>query len=152
VIEEIKKNIYSKNKAYKQDDTFYFGVKFNENKEPLIGTGSIDNHCHIMLSSLALMNNCTKKGVFHVDGTYKILKTGFPLVVYGVTDLCGHFHPIAFFITSHETENDFFLFYTELLALASSLKILFDPKFIMQDALPASYNAAVLLFPKKLLY
>ena len=140
VVEEIKNNLYSKKKAYKQDDVFYFG-------KPLIGNGSNEDHCHIMITSLSLMNNCSKKGVFHVDGTYKIFKAGFPLVVYGVTDLCGQFHPIAFFITSHETEDDFFIFYSELLALTNSLKIHFDPKFIMQDALPASYNAATRLFP-----
>ncbi len=39
--------------------------RFDENKELVIGKGSNDNHCHIMLTSLALMNNCTKNGVFH---------------------------------------------------------------------------------------
>jgi hypothetical protein len=54
------------------------------------------------------MSNIEKSGVHHIDGTYKITTYGFPLVIYGVTDICGIFHPIAFMITSHETESDFY--------------------------------------------
>lgn len=40
--------------------------------------------------------NGSREGVFHIDGTYKLVRNGFPVVVFGVSDIQGSFHPIAF--------------------------------------------------------
>ena len=50
-------------------------------------------------------------------------------------------------ITSHETQDDFEVFYDGLINEAESLDIDFDPEFIMQDACPASKNAVLEFFP-----
>jgi len=84
-----------------------------------------------------------QNGVGHIDGTYKITSHGYPLVIYGITDIQGKFHPVAFMITSNETDKDFFEFYSGIKAVALQLEINFEPNFIMQDAASASYKAAV---------
>ena len=92
------------------------------------------------------MENCGRDGVFHIDGTYKIIKNRFPLLVFGITDLRRTFHPIVFNITSHETESDFIYFYKNIIKLWKEINIDFYPEYIMQDACDASLNAARLCF------
>ncbi len=108
----------------------------------MIQNGENMKQTHIMLTSKKLMSNCEKKGMFHIDGTYKLVKNHFPVVVLGITDLSGKFHPIAFCITSHEDTICFTEFYSGLLDLAGEMGIDFDPDFIMQDSWDASYVAA----------
>ena len=50
-------------------------------------------------------------------------------------------------ITSNETREDFEQFYSGLKELAIDVDIDFEPEFIMQDAAPASFNAAQIVFP-----
>ena len=82
---------------------------------PLIGNGSEKDHLNIILSSKKLLYNKNHFGVFHLDGTYKITVNGFPLIVFGVSDLIGQFHPVSFMISSHETEKDFDYFFTSII-------------------------------------
>jgi len=93
------------------DDYFFFNVNNDTKGNPIIGKGSDDQHFRVAFSSKRLLKNVVHKGVFHIDGTYKITIQGFPLVIFGVTDLKGVFHPICFMITSHETEADFYYMY-----------------------------------------
>lgn len=72
---------------------------------------------------------------------------GFPLVVYGVSDLIGQFHPISFMITSHETEEHFNFFFKGLIMQCDQMNIEFHPAYIMQDAYRASYNSIKKYFP-----
>jgi hypothetical protein len=65
---------------------------------------------------------------------------GYPLVIFGITDIQGKFHPVVFMLTSHEKRIDFHHLYSGLVKIAEELEINFDPKFIMQDACKASYN------------
>ena len=84
----------------------------------------------------------------------KLMCTELGLKKYGskmiIIDRINKFKPQPeprIFYYSHETENDFFIFYTELLELTKNLRIRFRPKYIMQDALTASYAAAMAIFP-----
>ena len=99
------------------------------------------------MTSKHLFSNIERNGVNHIDGTYKITRNGFPLVVYGVTDIQGHFHPICFFVSSHENESDYKCFYDGLIKLADLLDLEYNPEFIMQDAWRASFNADKFFFP-----
>jgi hypothetical protein len=149
-LDEVKAII--KNKMFdanlEDDELFYFNVNLDKDGLPEIGTGKPDNHLAISMSSKKLLNNLQHKGCFHIDCTYKVIKNGFPVLVFGITDRQGHFHPIAFHITSHEEEGDFSNFYNGLIKIAKDLDIAFEPEFIMQDAWTASYNAAIKCFPK----
>ncbi len=57
------------------------------------------------------MGNLSLSGVHHIDATYKITTYSYHLIVNGVSDAVGKFHPASFMVTSHETEDDFSLFY-----------------------------------------
>lgn len=99
------------------------------------------------MTSKFCMQFLSKKGTGHTDATYKITSTGYCLIIYGVTDIRGHFHLVSFMISSHETYEDFHLFYQGMQTLAAQLKIEFNPRFLMQDACQASFNAARAVFP-----
>ena len=63
------------------DEPFYFNINV------LIQNGSELKHAHIMLTSKKLMTNCERTGMIHIDGTYKLVKNHFPVVVLGITYL-----------------------------------------------------------------
>ena len=126
-----------------EDDPFFFNVKYDKENKVDIGDGSDENHLHVCMTSRKLMSNIESNGIHHIDGTYRITVYGFPLIVYGVTDQCGQFHPICYMITSHETEDDFDEFYQGLIELAEVMDLSYDPEFIMQDAQTASRTAAL---------
>ena len=69
--------------------------------------------------------------LFHIDGTYKITIQGFPLVVFGVSDMHGRYHPIAFMLTSNEKPIEFSVFYEALKVESESLYLEFETEFIM---------------------
>ena len=96
------------------------------------------------MTTRLLMNDIEYDGVHHVDGTYRITTNGFPLLVYGISEQAGQFHPICLMITSHEKTKDFTLFYRGLVNLALELKLEYDPDYIMQDACPASKKAILI--------
>ena len=52
------------------------------------------------MTSMKLMSYCEHKGVVHIDGTYKLIKNNFPVVVIGKTDIQGKFYDIGFFYKS----------------------------------------------------
>ncbi|CAF0708035.1 unnamed protein product [Brachionus calyciflorus] len=143
----IKKNQFYDN--IDENRPFFFNVDKDKNGEILIGNGSDERHLHICLTSLELLKNLDSNlsGSYHIDGTYKLIRNRFPLLVFGRTDMDGKFHLIALCITSHEKECDFLRFYNGLKNLAEDLGIEFDPGYIVQDACDASYNAAKQLFP-----
>jgi hypothetical protein len=122
-------------------ELFFFGLKFDENNKVNVGNGTDESHFNICFSTLKLLKRLENIGMFHVDCTYKIIKYFYPLLVFGITDYDRHFHPIAFMVTSHETEEDFKYFFVSLNTIANDLKITFQLKSIVSDACHAMYNA-----------
>ena len=103
-----------------ESEAFFFNVKKSSTDKVLLQNGSPTQHAHIMLTSVALIKRCEMKGVFHIDGTYKLVRNGFPVIVFGISDLQGTFHPIAFCITSNEEEVDFTEFYGGIISINTS--------------------------------
>jgi hypothetical protein len=101
---------------------------------------------NIQITTRCLMEDIEFDGIHHIDGTYRITTNGFPLIVYGISDQCGQFHPICLMLTSHEKYSDFHLFYKGLVDLASKFNLEYDPDYIMQDACPASKKAILEFF------
>ena len=93
------------------------------------------------------MYKAKEQGIHHIDGTYRITTYGYPLINYGISDRCGQFHPVTFTLTSHETTEDFLVFYEALIDLCNTLRIKYKPIYIMQDACPASKEAILNFFP-----
>ena len=71
----------------------------------------------------------------------RITTHGFPLLVYGISDQNGRFHPVNFMLTSHETRRDFDIFYEGMIKMCDIFDIDFDPEYLMQDAQDASEAA-----------
>jgi hypothetical protein len=75
-----------------------------------------------------------------------LCERGFPLIVFGLSDIAGQFFPIAFGIVSHEQESDFTTFYQTLFELCEQLGIVTKINYLIQDACGASANAASKFF------
>ncbi len=69
------------------------------------------------------------------------------MVCFGRSDIVRRFHPISYMLTSREEEQDFFIFYEELIRVAKSVTVYFQPYYVMQDAAAASAAALRKLFP-----
>ena len=78
----------------------------------------------------------------HIDCTYKLCERGFPVLVFGISDIMGQFFPIAFSIISHEQEDDFTRFFQTLITFCLELNISPAINYLMMDACGASFNAA----------
>ena len=61
----IRENQYKS--KLENDDLFYFGDK-------TLGDGTQKHHLNIMMTSKSMMSKCEYHGVFHIDGTYKLIK------------------------------------------------------------------------------
>jgi hypothetical protein len=86
--------------------------------EKNIGSGSNEDHLRICMTSLNLLktldtSNQGHCGIFHIDGTHKIIRNKFPLVVFDRDDITRQLFPIVFMLTSHEDETDFTYFYIQ---------------------------------------
>ena len=115
MVEKIAKQQYHID--IKEDEPFFFNIKENGEGKILLQNGCKSKHAHIMITSKRLMMNSEKSGVMHLNGTYKLIKNHFPVVLIGVSDIQGTFHPIAFCITSAEDTHSFTELYTGLLGM-----------------------------------
>ncbi|CAF0860350.1 unnamed protein product [Brachionus calyciflorus] len=115
---------------------FFFGSDLDQNNDPLVGNGSEENHCHLIVSTKKMLRFMDENldpdypSIFHIDSTYKITKNGFPLVVLA--------------------EIDFIVFYENLCQIAKKLNIRFRPSYICQDGSDSMRNAAKTVFGEKI--
>ena len=146
-IDKIRNNIFSE--EIEEHKPFFFYLKFNHKDEIVLNTGSNENHLYILMTTKYLFRKIDQNfdGCFHIDATYKLIRNGFPLIVFGKTDFQHKLHPIAFCISSHEQEEDYKHFYLGIKNLACDLNLNFSPDYILQDAWYPSFNAAQNLFP-----
>ena len=123
-MDDIKKCIM---KHLLQDDIdeadLFFCLKKSDKNVLFTGEGTDKSHFKARFRSVKLLKKLDNIGMFHVNCTYKIIKYFYPLLALGITDFDHHFHPIAFMVTSHETEEDFKYFFTSLDEIAKELKI-----------------------------
>ncbi len=61
------------------DEFFVFGTD--------LGTGNDEDHFQLGFTSKALINRGPEAVIFHCDGTYKVLKLGFSLIVLCISDI-----------------------------------------------------------------
>jgi hypothetical protein len=140
-VEDIKK--FVNDNGYYADinpkEFFIFGAD--------VGNGTEENHLQIGFTSTELMSRIPSGVVYHCDATYKIVKIGFPLVIFGMSDINRKFYSLAFAFTSHEQHKDFCKFFINLKKLAIQLNIVFDPKFMCIDASKSLAFAINTVFP-----
>ena len=86
---------------------FSYGLK--------LGDGTDSDPFAACFSTKNLLLNMSKfpghHAVFHIDGTYKLIKNRFPVLVYGRSDVNGQFHLISIAIVSHENQELFSHFF-----------------------------------------
>ena len=84
-------------------------------KTPYSILGSDTDPFIVCFTSKHLLGNISKyeghHAVFHIDGTYKLIKNRFPVIVYGRSDMNGQLHLISVAICSDETAETYSHFY-----------------------------------------
>jgi hypothetical protein len=117
----VKEKLIFDDEKTEEYELFVFGEKY--------GSGKDDDHFHLGFTSIGLLRQLesldAEHTMFHIDATYRILRTNYPLIVFGFSDLSHKFHPIAFMFTSHETENDYDHFWKSFDNLCEQLRINF---------------------------
>ena len=66
-----------------------------------------DQHFQIVFSTPRLLGNLYQNRAVHIDGTYKLLWMGYPVIVMGVTDIARKFHPVSVALVSGERAEDY---------------------------------------------
>ncbi|DAZ93859.1 TPA: hypothetical protein N0F65_009581 [Lagenidium giganteum] len=101
---------HKKKRMASEDDTdlFVFGFKNDQLGRPLVGRGSDEDPFLLGVPSKRLLRHLDAlmdTFVFHVFATFKLSSLGYPVLVCGVSDVIRHFHPVALFIMSQQTED-----------------------------------------------
>ena len=120
----INANGYHEN--IERNDFFTFGE--------VLGNGTDDDHFQVGFTSASLMSRIPIGVVFHCDATYKIVKVGYPLIVFGLSDINRKFYPLCFMFTSHETNKDYANFFKSVKKLSILLNIMLSPEYMCIDA------------------
>jgi hypothetical protein len=140
-ISDVKK--FAKANKYHEDigddEFFVFGEEF--------GSGGDNDHFQIGFTSKRLLSRIPDGVIFHCDGTYKIIKFGFPLIVFGISDINRKFWPVGFMFTSHEQKKDYYQFFDKLKKISALCDITFDPKYMIIDACKSMAYAIKRCFP-----
>ncbi|CAF0999539.1 unnamed protein product [Brachionus calyciflorus] len=107
---------------------FFFGFPVSDQNKPILGNGASTNHLFIFATTLKLLqincdtNNQSNIALFHIDGTYKITREGFPMLVFGRSNLNRKIYPFAFGIVSNEEAYDFLHFFQSIKSLCRQNK------------------------------
>jgi hypothetical protein len=70
----------------------------------------------------------------HIGCTYKLCERGYPLLVFGLSDIFGQFYPIAFSIISYEQEQDFYRFFCTMADFCKQVGVSPVITHLVQDA------------------
>lgn len=94
------------------------------------------------ISTPRMLSNCVGINQICVDATYKLVWQGFPFIVVGTVDRAKKFHPLAFALTTSETEADFkFIFVAIKSAVEKMFGCEFCPRVLIADGAYPIRNA-----------
>lgn len=89
----------------------------------------------IFYSTKRLLQFATESDIIHIDGTYKIMIQGFPVVIVGVTDYAKRFHLCGLTICSSESASDYqFVFESLMHGVIMVTEQDLRPRAVMADA------------------
>ncbi|RHY18189.1 hypothetical protein DYB25_004210 [Aphanomyces astaci] len=129
-----------------RDSTTFFSFGFEVVEGiPHIGYGGTSGVFKVGITTKQLlhgMNRDPSSFVFHWDATYKINSMAYPVLICGMTDPGGNFHPVAFFIIGEESTDEYEWAMRELMTVyeavvGSPLKL----HYVMGDAAKAPIAA-----------
>jgi hypothetical protein len=151
-LDDLKEWIHSR--AYTgsdgEHDMFTFAWDMDEKGKPVVGDGSDEEPFVIGLTTKALVRRLTLppvRYVLHIDATFKLNTSEYPVIVVGISDCARSFHLVALFIVSQRLQQ----IYESCLAALSrvyswitQLRLL--PRFVMGDAEQGQMNAVFSVF------
>lgn len=101
-----------------------------------------------LLSTKRLLNNAIGAKNIHADSTYKLNWQGYPVEVFGTTDIQKKFHLIAMGFSTNERQNDFKFFFKGIKENVSKIfgqEVNFE--ILISDAAAAIKNGFKDIFP-----
>lgn len=101
-----------------------------------------------LVTTKRLISNAVDKCIIHADGTYKLNREGYPLLVFGSTDSQRAFHIVAVGICDAETSDDYAFCFKGIKDTAFRVhgqNVNFD--ILVSDAAPAIKNGFDEVFP-----
>lgn len=101
---------FRENNAVPEDEDDPFIVNFDRS-----GPEDEEKRFRLFYSTKRLLRHALQSNVLHVDGTYKIIVQGFPILVIGVSDYAKVFHLCGIAICSSEGSADFQFFIESLM-------------------------------------
>lgn len=106
-------------------------------------TKIIISNKNLLLKSKAFKN-------FHLDGTYKLIDLGYPVLVFGASDNLGSFHLMAIAICDNESADSYIWCVKSLIQFYNVLNLDFNPENVIGDAAPQITVMQETLFPRAL--
>ncbi|ETP19022.1 hypothetical protein F441_06840 [Phytophthora nicotianae CJ01A1] len=128
------------------DNAFTFGYNVNEDGTPAIGEGVDDDPTIVGISTPCVveMLRYAAEYVLHIDTTYKLDQSGYPVLVLGISDQSRSFHLVAMFVTSQQTGG---LISMALQSVFDVFKVITgnypDIRYCVADTDKAQYNTNV---------
>ncbi|ETN12824.1 hypothetical protein PPTG_08862 [Phytophthora nicotianae INRA-310] len=124
---------------------FTFTWRTDRDDRPMVGNGSDARPFVVGVTTKKLLRQADRDPdsfILHVDATYKLTQTGYPVIVIGISDRARKFHLLAIFIASQQQQPQ----YAEILSMLSKVfcEVTGRPlrvHFAMGDADSAQWNA-----------
>lgn len=81
---------------------YAFGYAVDGDGRSSIGRGTNEDPTLVGITTRALLGGLRNADtcVLHIDATFKINQSGYPVIIFGISDASRKFHLIAFFISS----------------------------------------------------
>ncbi|OWZ12661.1 hypothetical protein PHMEG_00014140 [Phytophthora megakarya] len=99
---------------------FTFTWRTDSDGRPVVGNGSDAHPFVVGVTTKKLLRQADRDPasfILHVDDTYKLTQTGFPVIVIGMSDRARKFHLLAIFIVSQQQQTQ----YAEVLSMLSKM-------------------------------
>lgn len=104
----------------------------------------------ILISNEILLLNCKDAQNFHVDGTYRLIDIGYPVIILGVTDNNGSFYLMGIGICEDESATSYVWCVNVIKRNYNKLNSVFNPANIVADAAPQITKMQEECFPEAL--
>ncbi|RLN94954.1 hypothetical protein BBJ28_00025446 [Nothophytophthora sp. Chile5] len=122
---------------------FTFACPMDDFGIPVIGNGSEAKPFMIGVTTKRQVRGLYRAAEFpfHIDATYKLNQSGYPMVVCGISDASRSMHVSAVFLTSHLRQDQYASIFSSIFAVyklitGGPLKL----RYVMGDADDAQYN------------
>ncbi|KAF4719560.1 hypothetical protein FOZ62_010684 [Perkinsus olseni] len=120
----------------------------NDMDSAFVISSSFDDGIHITFSTRRLVALSRRSTMYAVDGTYKLMWQGFPLLVLAAVDEHNHTFPVALSIAEGERIVDYIKLFRSLDDVAPLLGLpTWSPPVILGDGAPCITGAIEAVFP-----